>query len=174
MSSPVTASGLALENRSPFLNLLFILARPPLTSRIWFIWPRCQTPTYRLRASTSAPGGIHHNPFLRTYGRLRPKTRIHFQIKLRILIRILTRRQPLINAVRLTLVTPEPDQTELGLDHAGLNLAHSDIGIDEFAQEGAVEGRDGGFGGAIDAAPGVGLAPGDGAEVDDCLGGVSD
>ena len=63
-----------------------------------------------------------------------------------------TRRQTRVDIVRGLLVAPEPHDRELGLDHARLDLAHADVGVDELAEERAVEGRHGGFGRAVDAA----------------------
>ena len=60
-----------------------------------------------------------------------------------------TRRQTLIDIISRLLVPPKPDNRKFRLDHPRLNLAHADIGIDQFAQQGAVEGGYGRFGSAV-------------------------
>lgn len=53
------------------------------------------------------------------------------------------------------------------LDLTGIDLEHADARGDELLAQGAAEAVDGGLGGAVDAAAGVGLAAGDAADVDD-------
>lgn len=56
------------------------------------------------------------------------------------------------------------------LDLAGVNYHDTDIGVNELAAQAVAEAADGGLGGAVDGAAGVGLAAGNGANVDDITG----
>lgn len=64
-------------------------------------------------------------------------------------------------------VTSEADNRELRLHHAGLNFSHSDLGLDEFPEQGTGESADGMLCCAVDASTDVWLSARDRSNVDD-------
>ena len=64
-------------------------------------------------------------------------------------------------------VAVETDVGEVGLDEAGLDVGDADGRLVEIHAETVAEGLDGGFGGAIGAASGIGGITGYGTDVDD-------
>lgn len=77
------------------------------------------------------------------------------------------RLDTLIHLLRLVLVAVKAHDAELGLDLARVDLDDADARRDEFLAERLGERAHGGFGCAVDAAALVGLAAGDGPDVDD-------
>lgn len=75
-----------------------------------------------------------------------------------------------IDGIGLALVTVESDHGELGLHLAGIDSNDTDSLANQLLAETVCERTDGGLGGAVDAAAGVGLAAGNGANVDDVAG----
>ena len=90
-------------------------------------------------------------------------------------LRNIIRRQRLttrINSIRLTLIPIKPHNTKLSFNLPGINTNDSHPRRDELFPQTVRERSDGRFGRAVDSAAGVGLAAGDGADVDDvaCAG----
>ena len=72
-----------------------------------------------------------------------------------------------INRVRLRLIPPKPNDRELRLDLSRVHDHDTDPRRDQFLPEGIRERADSGLGSAVDRSASVGLASGDGADVDD-------
>lgn len=72
-----------------------------------------------------------------------------------------------IDSIRLSLITIISDNREVGLDLSGIDVHDSDSCSHQLFSQCVGERLDCCLGGAVDAASGVWLATGDGADVDD-------
>lgn len=72
-----------------------------------------------------------------------------------------------IDSICLALVTVEPDDRELGLDLARVDLHNPNAGVYELLAKGLVEAADSRLGRAVDATTDIGLAASNAANVDD-------
>lgn len=79
-----------------------------------------------------------------------------------------------VNRIGLLPIPTKPHHAELRLDLARINLHYADPARDQLLPQGLRESADRRLGGAVDAAPGVALAAGDRAHVDDVAGAVFD
>jgi len=77
------------------------------------------------------------------------------------------RLESLINRFGPFFITPEADLAELGLDHAGIDRADPDGGIDQIDLHPLRDGIDSMFGSAINIALRVDLVSGNRADIDD-------
>jgi len=75
-----------------------------------------------------------------------------------------------INSISLALIAIEPHNTKLRLDLPGIHANNPHSRRDQLFPQTVGERSDGSFGRAVDSAAGVGLAAGDGADVDDVAG----
>lgn len=71
-----------------------------------------------------------------------------------------------ISSIGLGLVAAEANDGEFRLGRAGVNLHDANLGVHGLAAQAVGEAADGGLGRAVDGAAGVGLAAGNGANVD--------
>jgi len=72
-----------------------------------------------------------------------------------------------VRLVGACLIAVEAHGAELGIDETGLDLGDANAGAGQIELEPFADGADGGLGRAVDIAVRVGLATGDGSDVDD-------
>lgn len=76
----------------------------------------------------------------------------------------------LVDLLCSRLVAAEADNRELGLNHAGLDLSHTDRSVHKLSAQGASERVHSVLGRSVDASSGVWLDTSDGPKIDDMTG----